>query len=298
VQKLGGDDFDVILQKIVKKKFKDEHGEKLEEQDYTKTDAEEDKKSLSKREKVNVRSNKKNIKVTRAEFEEKISTLVSQSEMLCETILSDQNIAAEDLQEVFLVGGSTRIPLVEKTVERVFKKKPTKSINVDEAVVLGASLYAAYKGDQSKLSPPQKASIDKISVTDVCPLFFGTLALTPEKKKEVSVIIEKNTPRPCSVTKSFYTVYEGQEGIDCVITSSSSNETDPKFVTIEKEADLKLPPDRPAGQEIQVTYSFDDNGLMQASFKDVESGKGRDLEISPTGGKGSGPSNIDKFTVE
>ena len=166
VQKLGGDDFDVILQKIVKKKFKDEHGEKLEEQDYTKTDAEEDKKSLSKREKVNVRSNKKNIKVTRAEFEEKISTLVSQSEMLCETILSDQNIAAEDLQEVFLVGGSTRIPLVEKTVERVFKKKPTKSVNVNEVVVLGASLYAAYKGDQSKLSTVQKTSVNKIKVTD------------------------------------------------------------------------------------------------------------------------------------
>ena len=298
VQKLGGDDFDTILQKIVKKKFKDEHGEKIEEQDYTKTEAEEDKKSLSKRDRVKVRYNKKYIEVTRAEFEEKISTLVSQSEMLCESILSDQNIAAEDLQEVFLVGGSTRIPLVEKTVERVFKKKPTKSVNVDEAVVLGASLFAAYKGDQSKLNVAQKASIDKISVTDVCPLFFGTFALTQENKKEVSVIIEKNTPRPCSVTKPFYTVYQGQEGIDCVITSSSSNETDPKFVTIEKEAELKLPPDRPAGQEIQITYSFDDNGLMQASFKDVESGKEKNMEISPTGGSKSGSNKIDKFTVE
>ena len=82
------------------------------------------------------------------------------------------------------------------------------------------------------------------------------------------------------------------------LTSSSSNETDPKFVTIEKEADLKLPPDRPAGQEIQVTYSFDDNGLMQASFKDVESGKVKDLEISKTGGTESDSSSIDRFTVE
>ena len=94
------------------------------------------------------------------------SALVAQTEMLCETILSDQNIAAEDLQEVFLVGGSTRIPLVEKTVERVFKKKPTKSVNVNEVVVLGASLYAAYKGDQSKLSTVQKTSVNKIKVTD------------------------------------------------------------------------------------------------------------------------------------
>ena len=286
------------MQKIVKKKFKDEHDEKIEEQDYTKTEAEDDKKSLSKRDKVDVRANKKHIKVTRAEFEEKISTLVSQTEMLCESILSDQDLTTNDLQEVFLVGGSTRIPLVEKTVERVFNKKPTKSVNVDEAVVLGASLFAAYKGDQSKLNVAQKKSIDNISVTDVCPLFFGTFVLSREQKKEVSIIIEKDTPRPCSVTESFYTVYEGQEGVDCVITSSSSNETDPTFVTIEKEAALELPPGRPAGQEVKVTYSFDDNGMMQASFKDVESGKVIDLEISPTGGTKSDSSNIDRFTVE
>ena len=303
VKKLGGDDFDTILQKIVKKKFKDEHNEKLAEQDYTKTEAEEDKKSLSKRENVNVRSNKKNIKVTRAEFEEKISSLVMQAEMLCESILNENNLTPEDLQEVFLVGGSTRVPCVEKSVERVFNKKPTKSINVDEAVVLGASLYAAYKGDPSNLNVAQKEAVDKIKVTDVTPSFFGTFAYEPilnteDLKKLVSIIIDKNTPRPCSVTKSFYTMYEGQEAIDCTITSSDNKEEDPKFVTIEKESILHLPPDRPANLEIQITYSFDDNGVMQASFKDVESGKVENLKISPTGGTKSDSSNIDRFTVE
>ena len=298
VKKLGGDDFDTILQKIVKKKFKDEHNEKLAEQDYTKTEAEEDKKSLSKREYVNVRSNKKNIKVTRAEFEEKISSLVMQAEMLCESILNENNLTPEDLQEVFLVGGSTRVPCVEKSVERVFNKKPTKSINVDEAVVLGASLYAAYKGDPSNLNVAQKEAVDKIKVTDVTPSFFGTFAYTEDQKKVVSNIIDKNTPRPCSVTKSFYTMYEGQEAIDCTITSSDNKEEDPKFVTIVQETILHLPSGRPANLEIQITYSFDDNGVMQASFKDVESGKVENLKISPTGGTKSDSSNIDRFTVE
>ena len=163
VQKLGGDDFDTILQKIVRIKFKDEHDENIDEQDYTKTDAEEDKKSLSKREHVNVRVNKKNVTITRAEFEEKISSLVMQTEMVCESILAEQNLTPSDLEAVFLVGGSTRVPLVQQAVERVFKQKPTQSVNVGEAVVLGASLYATLKGDQSNLTRVQKASIANIA---------------------------------------------------------------------------------------------------------------------------------------
>ena len=161
VQKLGGDDFDTILQKIATKKLKDEHDETIDEQDYTKTDAEEDKKSLSKRESVNVRVNKKNVKVTRAEFEEKISSLVMQTEMVCESILAEQNLTPSDLEAVFLVGGSTRVPLVQQAVERVFKQKPTQSVNVDKAVVLGASIYAAIMPVQSKPLVQQK-SVNKI----------------------------------------------------------------------------------------------------------------------------------------
>ena len=158
VQKLGGGDFDIILQKIIKKKFKDEHNEAVNEQDYTKTDAEEDKKSLTKREAIYVRINKKRVSVTRAEFEKKISSLIIQTEMLCENILSDQNLTTEDIQAVLMVGGNTKIPLVQKAVERIFKQKPTQSVNVDEVIVLGASLYAAFKGDQSKPLVQQKSA--------------------------------------------------------------------------------------------------------------------------------------------
>ena len=169
VSKLGGDDFDTILKKIVKDKLKKEHDEDLDEQDYTKTDAEKDKQSLSTREEVNVRVNKKNFKVTRAEFEQEISSLITQTEMICESILNENNLTTSDIQDVFLVGGSTRVPLVEDTVKRVFGKTPVKSVNVDEAVVLGAALYAAYKGDQSTPpSPPDPAPtpVQQASVID------------------------------------------------------------------------------------------------------------------------------------
>ena len=78
--------------------------------------------------------------------------------MLCESILSDQNLTTEDIQAVLMVGGNTKIPLVQKAVERIFKQKPTQSVNVDEVIVLGASLYAAFKGDQSKPLVQQKSA--------------------------------------------------------------------------------------------------------------------------------------------
>jgi molecular chaperone DnaK (HSP70) len=197
-----------------------------------------------------------------------------------------------------MVGGSTRIPLVQQAVERVFKQKPTQSVNVDEAVVLGASLYAAFKGDQSKLTKVQKASVNRIKVTDVCPSYFGTFYLGEDHQQLVSIIIEKNTPRPCSVTQSFYTTHEGQEGIDCSITSANTPETDPSFVRLLKDETLKLPAGRPANMEIQVTYSFDENGVMLASFLDVESGKKTDIKIGEIDASPAEKNKIDAFTVD
>ena len=302
VSKLGGDDFDTILKKIVKDKLKKEHDEDLDEQDYTKTDAEKDKQSLSSREEVNVRVNRKNFEVTRAEFEQEISSLITQTEMICESILNENNLTTSDIQDVFLVGGSTRVPLVEDTVKRVFGKTPVKSVNVDEAVVLGAALYAAYKGDQSKLSPVQKASVNKIKVTDVSPAYFGTITLDEKNletySKKVFNIIEKNTPLPCSVTESIYSAFDGQDTLNCTITSSKVLESDPKFVKVVFEEKLSLPSGRPANQEVKITYSFDDNGTMHASFVDVETGKETKTSLSEIAVSKSKSDKTDKFTIE
>jgi len=303
IARLGGDDFDTVLQKIVQKKYKEKTGEDLEGVDYTKTNAEDDKRSLSKRDKVNVRVVRTNIKVTREEFEQEISSLVAQTEMLCESIIDEAGITVSDIQEILLAGGSTRMPIVLESIRRVFKKDPVASVNVDEIVALGASLYAAYKGDQSKLSKTQQNSIKKIKVAEVTQKYFGTISMIYDenrnaRKEGVSILIKKNEKIPCSITSTFYTSHDGQEIIDCQITEAGSAETDPRFVNIVASKELSLPPNRPAGQEIEITYSFDDSQIMHTSFVDVESGKKTEIKLSVTASSESGSNKIDKFTVE
>ena len=149
----------------------------------------------------------------------------------------------------------------------------------------------------NKKSSTQKNAIKKYKVVDVVTAYYGVIASGVDELT-VDVLINKGEKRPCSVTKSYFTEYDDQQSMNFKLTSSNHPETDPKFVTILWDGGLPLPPGRPAGQEVKVTFSYDDNGIMQASFKDVESGKVRDLEISPTGGTKSDSSNIDRFTVE
>ena len=308
VNKLGGDDFDEALQKIVQKKHKDATGEDVGADVYTKTDAEEDKKSLSKRKEVNVRIEKSNYKITREEFEQDISSLLAQTEMLCESAIEEAGLTLKDIKDVLLVGGSTRVPCVTESVKKIFKKDPVTTVNVDEAVALGASLFSAYKGDQSQLSPLQKTSVNKMSVQDVTCGCFGVIAVRgPNHDEEfVEVIIKKNEKTPCTVTTSLYTLDANQTGVSCRITQANDPTDDPKWVQEVWSGVLELPAGRPAGQKIDVTYSYDDNSVMHASFLDVASGKETtislsDLEPSPDGG-GDNPDpnkpDIDKFVVD
>ena len=124
VSRLGGDDFDIALQKIVQRKYKKLTGDDLDEEDFTKTDAEEDKKSLSKRDSIKIRVMRSNIEVTRGEFEQEISSLIAQTEMLCESVIDEAGLTVSDIQNVFLAGGSTRMPVVLESVKRAFKKDP------------------------------------------------------------------------------------------------------------------------------------------------------------------------------
>ena len=307
VKKLGGDDFDIALQKIVQKKHKDATGEDVSEDTYTKTDAEEDKKSLSKRKEVNVRIEKTNYKITREEFEQEISALLAQTEMLCESAIEEASLTLKDIKDVLLVGGSTRVPCVTESVKKIFKKDPVTTVNVDEAVVLGAALFSAYK-NQKGLTPPQKASINRLTVQDVTCGCFGTIAVRgPNKDEEyVSVLIKKNEKTPCTATQSLYTVYDNQTGVDCKVTQANDPTDDPKWVQVVWNGDLKLPSGRPAGQKVDVTYSYDENSVMHASFLDVASGKETETSLSDLGpssdGGGDDPDpnkpDIDKFIVD
>ncbi len=174
---------------------------------------------------------------------------------------------------------------------------------MDEVVVLGACLYAAYKGDQAQLTTVQKNAIQRIKVLEATSKCFGTISFSYNQAKDedvlqVSILIKKNEKIPCSVTESFYTTHDGQENIHCQITESVSAETDPRFVNVVWDGNLSLPPGRPKGREVTVTYSFDENQTMHASFLDVDTAKETKISLSALNVSADKKSKIEKFIVE
>ncbi len=169
------------------------------------------------------------------------------------------------------MGGSTRIPFVQKSVEKVFHKKPKSLHNPDEVVALGASVYCGYKTDGRNLNVVQQSSLSKVKIQEITNHFFGTIAVdreveTGEIALKNCIIIRKGAKIPCSKADIYSTIRDNQINISCKVTQSSSEEKDPKFVKVIWEGDLVLPPDRPAGQGIKVTYSYDENQIMKCSF--------------------------------
>ena len=253
---------------------------------------------------MTARVGRERINVSREEFEEAISSLVSQAEMACEAVIEEAGLTTSDIKAVLLAGGSTRIPLVKESVKRVFKQEPVASVNVDEVVALGATLYAAYKGNQSNLNPAQKNAISRINISEITSKYFGTLILsqnstTSQRIMANSILINKGDKIPCSVTESFYTIHENQQAVNCEITECNAPETDPKFVKIVWKGNLELPSGRPEGQEIKITYSYDDNQIMKCSFVDVSTGRKTEIDLSiDQSDKSSCDTDIDQFLVE
>lgn len=304
IRHLGGDDFDKALHKIVCGKYQRTTGEAADERDYDFDAVEDDKKALSQRQKIRVKVNRELIEVSREEFNESISSLVAQAEMACESAMEEADITPSNIQGVLLAGGSTRVPIVRESIKRIFQQEPIASANVDEVVSMGAVLYAAYKGDQSQMSALQKKFIQQIDFAEKTSMFFGTtaMALNTERRTEKlvnSIMIKKGEAIPCSVTEPFYTMVDGQTMLQCDVTESSHAETDPNFVTKMWEEHMKLPPGRPAGQEIKVTFSYDENQVMHCVFLDVESGNKQEIRLSTTqSSNNDGEHDVEKFTVE
>lgn len=302
VAKLGGDDFDRALQNLIKRKFEDQYGRELSNDELALADVVKRKHDLSERPITRHLADGEIIEITRDEFEEEISALISQTELLCETVLEEAGIGISDVKKVFLAGGSTRIPCVRLSIERAFGKEPTAAANVDEVVALGAALYAALKSDGVHLSTTQKSSVNRLKVAEIATYYFGTLSIGFNQARNItemqnSIIINKGEKIPCTRTEEFYTVSDNQTAVNCKVTRSASPETDPRFVTVVWDGDMNLPEGRPAEQKIEITYAFDENGMMQCRFHDVESGKSRDVELGHSF-KENPTSNIDKFLVD
>ena len=290
---LGGIDFDAkvleIIQKAYREKFSDDLINSDEERAKYEDEAEDIKKTLSRRDTAKKmlygRAGNMRIEVTREMFEQAVKPLIDRSEILLEVALEEAKLKPENINQVLLVGGSSRIPLVQTRLQEKFGFPPETTVNLDECVALGAALHAGLSmmRDNPKAVPAGIAGgLKNISLTDVCNHSYGTICAPIDKKTgrriiENRIILKKNTPLPCEQTQVFYTMTEGQDKLQ--ITVTQGEDTQPQYVNKIATHTFELPPDRPANCPIEVTYRYDVNQRMQCKFHDVNSDRTLEIDL-------------------
>ncbi|OHB55485.1 MAG: hypothetical protein A2173_03265 [Planctomycetes bacterium RBG_13_44_8b] len=290
---LGGIDFDRKILEILEKSYMEQTGAAMIRSDEDRAkyedEAEDIKKTLSRRSVAkkmlygpagNMRA-----EITRQMFEEAISPLMARADMLVELILDEAGFKPSDINDVLLVGGSTRIPLVHQNLEKKFGFAPEMTVNVDECVALGAALHAGLTILREKpdtVSAGIASGLKDINLTDVCNHSYGTICAPVDNETgrhviQNRIILSKNTPLPCEASQIFYTMTEGQTEVEVSITQGE--ETMPEYINKIATYRFQLPPDRPAGCPIKVTYSYDVNQRMHCKFEDIQSGKTLEVDF-------------------
>lgn len=303
---LGGKDFDYVIVKDIAKKYESLYGNNLletpEKEFHILGEAELIKKELSQSNQVKRviygHDGPLTYEISIEEFEGLIAPFFAKIEMLIENLLEDAKLKPNQIDQIVLAGGSSRIPLVNKTLKRIFSQEPLKVGNLDESVALGAALYSglqAIENDTVELSEAVQETLNRVHLTDVANHSYGTLVIK-DNHSDVRVntfIIPKNTPIPAEISKTFYTVADNQTGIEINITQGESE--DPYGVNILSRKKMQIPGNRPAGQPIEVTYSYDKNQRMRCEFLDVNSGALEVIELSTDPDASQPQQNLDDF---
>src|SRR5262245_54183149 len=280
---LGGEDFDLKIIHYLADEFKKESGVDVRKDPLAmqrlKEAAEKAKIELSSSQQTDVNlpyitadaSGPKhlNIKLTRAKLESLVEDLVKKTIEPCRTALKDAGQGTQDIAEVILVGGQTRMPLVQKYVKEFFGKEPRKDVNPDEAVAVGAAIQAGVLAGDVK----------DVLLLDVTPLSLGI----ETEGAVVDKVIEKNTTIPTKTTKIYSTASDNQTGVTIHVlqgerTRSADNKSLGKF-------DLSDIPPAPRGMpQIEVTFDIDANGILHVSAKDKATGREQKIVIKASSG--------------
>lgn len=289
---LGGFDFDKALKQHFETKFYVAKGMSHSDRDDKTKDnddatwflnSETTKILLSKLSKAlfqgSMGNNLFNDEVLREEFEKLISPQLSRIQMMMELILDDNQMSSSDIDNVILCGGSSRVPAVRERIRRVFGKEPVELGNLDEAVSLGAAIYAgilAIEQIPNEISKPIKQELSTFTLSDVCTHSYGTNVVkqdefTGQLEERNDIILRKNTSVPAEVTKTYYTMLANQTSIGIKITQSESS--DLSSSNIIDEFEFALPAGRESNQPVQVTYRYDKNMMMECTFHDLNSGR-------------------------
>jgi Fe-S protein assembly chaperone HscA len=210
--------------------------------------------------------------ITRAEIERLIEPLVAKTLGPCRRALGDAGLTAADIDQVVLVGGSTRVPLVRRRVQELFGKPPHSQLNPDEVVALGAAVQAHILA----------GGITDMLLLDVTPLSLGIESLGGI----VNVLIPRNTTIPTSARELFTTSVDGQTLVDLHVVQGERELV--KDCRSLGRFELRIDP-MPAGMpKIEVTFLIDANGILQVQAREQRSGKAASIEVKPTYGLSEG----------
>jgi molecular chaperone DnaK len=280
---LGGEDFDLRLIDYLADQFKREQGIDLRGDKMAlqrlKEAAEKAKMELSTTMETDINlpfitadaggPKHLNIKVTRAKLESLVEELIDRIEGPCRTALKDAGLSGNDVDEVILVGGMTRMPAVQQRVEKIFGKAPNKGVNPDEVVAMGAAIQGAVlEGD-----------VSDVLLLDVTPLSLGIETLGGVMTK----LIQKNTTIPTHQSQVFSTAEDNQPAVTVHVLQgeremAADNKTLGRF-------ELTGIPAAPRGvPQIEVTFDIDANGIVEVSAKDQATGKAQSIRITSSSG--------------
>ncbi len=280
---LGGEDFDLRVIEYLSDEFRKESGIDLRGDKMAlqrlKEAAEKAKMELSTSMETDINlpfitadaagPKHLNLKLTRAKLEALVGDLVEKVVGPCQTALKDANLKPDDIDEVILVGGMTRMPLVQGKVAEIFQKEPHKGVNADEVVAVGAAIQAGVlKGD-----------VKDVLLLDVTPLSLGIETLGAVFTK----LIEKNTTIPTKRSQIFSTAADNQPAVSIHVLQgeremAATNKTLGRFELTD------IPPAPRGVPQIEVSFDIDANGIVHVSAKDLGTGKEQSIKITASSG--------------